>query len=1498
MKPDDELRDLADDELSLDQLEWISDLLSEAGHADAPILDEARHAQILRTPRALVRMPAELLWHQRWQVRAAIGGVAALILLVFLFPASKPLDSLAEQRASLEREADFINKKLDTLEGDSAFWSGQLAKTNEMLSKLDEEETPLVTNAEPAQPLASAPPAVRSPEEYERFAEAEYIKAKIKFIETQIAEKANSATEQNRLTGELSTWSTRLDQPRTLSAAEGLQARKDKLTEKRQGLHAEAAYIKSKVKWLENKLADESALLTASDQSKAQQDLRLWLDRWRATEEELNKETISSVALFEVPSEDSAEAPAPGQLEAMAAISPPREKQVLAPETPDALYFKGKVPDGSAPTSLTLIPREEAEVATIVDGRSSDADIRLHAEDSVIVHETAGKAKAGGGREWYTETVAAADSDGDGLSNADEIRFGTQPLVPDTDDDGVVDTVEIAGADLAHSLALANDYDGEVPVEVGTRLGLQTWGDVSENGVYAWDQPVTTDTERIDLAADAAPANDRLTVTFDRSGSLNQEDRVDSLFAFGGGTGGSIAVTAEVEGRDESTRNSSSNSALPGQSIVTADLGHPVAARGPDSENVDAHFLGAPSARKVTNKEGNAEASARWAAPPKVPPSNSTAMHWRVDASSKQGAEVVIAEQIGGENRGYSKSAAEPEPEPAMEGDWERAARKSLARESQGRKNVRFGRDGASAVAGLVEHDTEDAIVLFDVTDYEAASGYAGLTSGGREGQISTGETGRVQKQKAQLGKEFENVRENAVNGFIADNGALALYVEDEQKGASDKYAEIAGESDVNLRGEAAEGELGLAGNAQEKGRVLKEERRLFGEKTKKGDETKQLGDLDRVPEDSAPQPEEDFKTYSSVEGLQVRIKELTEKRQELHSETARIKSEVASLHSSVSTETNTRSDDRKKSEPQLGELQRYLSVTNEELDGVTMYGALREAVDVETYTAPVLPETSLQLNVAEDSTYNGRYQVLSGGYIALPNLPRIFVAGKTTAETEKVVQQELKAHGLLVDASVEMEVVDSSPEPIVEPPKEAIENLPSAPSEPAPPVNSFVMAKKDALSTFALESESASYVLTRRYLRANYLPPPAIVRMEEFVNAFDYNYPRSGDRTFRVHTSAAPSPFGKGLTLLKVGVRGKVIGRDGRKPAHLVFVIDASGSMARADRLPMVRQALAMLVGQMGENDKVSLISYDTRARLLLDGVPARNQARILKTLDRIECSAATNVREGIRVGYQLAARHFRPQAVNRVILCSDGVANVGPSDAEAMLDLVDAQRRQGIAITTVGVGAGSYNDTLMEQLANRGDGNYVYIDSLAEAHRVFVDNFSATLNTIAKDVKIQVAFDPKRVRRYRLIGYENRAVKDQDFRNDKVDAGEIGSGQSATALYELELHEAAEATDLGTVFVRYKEIDDGSVQEFAARLHADMVKPLTPADSPRFFLAAAVAEFAEILRQSPYAQGGNLHAVEQLLLRTSQALPHDSAVTELLGLVRQAHDLPVYGE
>jgi Ca-activated chloride channel family protein len=461
----------------------------------------------------------------------------------------------------------------------------------------------------------------------------------------------------------------------------------------------------------------------------------------------------------------------------------------------------------------------------------------------------------------------------------------------------------------------------------------------------------------------------------------------------------------------------------------------------------------------------------------------------------------------------------------------------------------------------------------------------------------------------------------------------------------------------------------------------------------------------------------------------------------------------------------------------------------------------------------------------------------------------------------------------------------------LVEPPQQS----PPPPHHSLRPVNPFVMTAKDAQSTFALESESASYGVARRYIAQGYLPPRNVVRMEEFVNAFDYNYAEAPDRTFSVHAEASPAPFGKDLTLLKVGVRGKVLGRDGRKPAHLVFVVDSSGSMAREDRLPLIRQALELLVGQLGPEDRVTLISFCDRSRLLLEAQAASDKARILEAIARIECSAPTNLLAGIRTGYELAARHFRSGQVNRVILCSDGVANMGPGEADTIQQLARSKRVQGIAFTSVGVGEGAYNDNLLEQLANQGDGNYVYLDSPETARRVFVDEFTATMHTIARDAKIQVTFNPERVRRYRLIGYENRDIADGEFRNDAVDAGEIGSGQSATALYELELLPGE--GDLGTVAVRHADIETGQVEEFATRLRGDLLRDLSPSEAPRFYLAACAAEFAEVLRGSEYSKG-ELKPVEQMLLRISQQLPMDTRVADLLQTVRAAEGLPRFGE
>lgn len=460
--------------------------------------------------------------------------------------------------------------------------------------------------------------------------------------------------------------------------------------------------------------------------------------------------------------------------------------------------------------------------------------------------------------------------------------------------------------------------------------------------------------------------------------------------------------------------------------------------------------------------------------------------------------------------------------------------------------------------------------------------------------------------------------------------------------------------------------------------------------------------------------------------------------------------------------------------------------------------------------------------------------------------------------------------------------------------------DLPPASRFKIVPVNPWVMAERDPLSTFALDVDTASYTLCRRYIRGGFLPPAGAVRMEEFINYFNYHYPQRTNPTFAVHADAAPSPFApreQNLTLLKIGVKARTIGRDQRKAAHLIFVVDASASMDQPDRLPLVQRALSLLVNKLSAVDRVSLITCADEARLHLETTPARERDKILQAIGAIQPAGSTNLLAGLKLGYATARRTFAPKQINHIVLCSDGVANVGQTEAEAVLEEVAADRKQGITITCVGVGYGSYNDVFLEALANQGDGSYVFLDSARQAQRVFVEQLAATLQTVAKDARIQVDFNPNRVRRYRLIGYENRDIEDERFRDDTIDAGEVGSGQCSTALYELELigrPSADRQEDLGTVFVRYRNVETGQIEEISSRLSSAIVRRHTVESAPRFFLAAGAARFAEILRQSEHVQHGDLMDVFRVVEQVSLALGLDRDVRELAELIRKAENLP----
>ncbi|PCJ56022.1 MAG: hypothetical protein COA79_20125 [Planctomycetota bacterium] len=487
--------------------------------------------------------------------------------------------------------------------------------------------------------------------------------------------------------------------------------------------------------------------------------------------------------------------------------------------------------------------------------------------------------------------------------------------------------------------------------------------------------------------------------------------------------------------------------------------------------------------------------------------------------------------------------------------------------------------------------------------------------------------------------------------------------------------------------------------------------------------------------------------------------------------------------------------------------------------------------------------------------------------------------------EITKLVEKPAKVMEAKLVEEVEEEIIEEM-------------ELPSAKSFPVVPVNPFVLTKQDKLATFSIDTDTASFRVCRNFIQSGYLPPIGAVRMEEFVNYFDYNYSGKSNQNFTIHSEMTPSPFGEGLVLLKVGIKGKVIGRNGRKPAHLTFVLDASGSMGKADRMPLVKQGIKLLLNELNPTDTISLVTYGAKSNVFIEKTLVSNKAKIITALNSIQTGGSTNMVDGIKAGYATAARYFKTENINRIILCSDGVANVGTVNATQILQEVSKYKEQGITFTSVGFGSGNYNDALLEKLSNSGDGSYLYVNTKRDLKDAFVTELSANLAMIGKDVKIQVAFDEERVYRYRLIGYENRAVADKDFRNDKVDAGEITSGKTVTALFELQLKapkdKTFEALDFAKVFVRYKNPGEKKAKEISLRVKAYDLKNYTPENNPRLFMGACAAEFAEILRKSSHAKDGDLNHLESLLRRVSKQLPLDNKIKELINLVSRSKGLP----
>jgi len=450
--------------------------------------------------------------------------------------------------------------------------------------------------------------------------------------------------------------------------------------------------------------------------------------------------------------------------------------------------------------------------------------------------------------------------------------------------------------------------------------------------------------------------------------------------------------------------------------------------------------------------------------------------------------------------------------------------------------------------------------------------------------------------------------------------------------------------------------------------------------------------------------------------------------------------------------------------------------------------------------------------------------------------------------------------------------------------------------------VNPFIDTEDDHFSTFAVDVDTASYTVMRRFVGDGYLPPDESVRVEEYVNFFrqDYEPPDWGEGAFAIYLEGAPSPYGgERYHLVRVGLQGYEVPPEERKDVVLTFVIDVSGSMDYENRLGLVKQALRLLVEELRPTDKVGIAVYGSRGHTLLEHTPVEDSRQILQAIDQLRPEGSTNAEEGLVTGYRMASEAFDPETINRIILCSDGVANVGRTGPDSILEQIHQHAKEGIYLTTVGFGMGNYNDILMEQLADNGDGFYAYVDTLKEAERVFVHDLTSTLQVIARDAKIQVDFNPAVVSRYRLIGYENRDVADEDFRNDEVDAGEIGVGHSVTALYEVKFHPEAQETDFEpamTVYVRYEDPDTGEITELSRTIARADFAPTFRDASIRFQLDAVVAEYAEILRESYWAKESSLEDVVWEARRIAEYLPHDADVAEFASLVERANRLGKY--
>ncbi|OFX86063.1 MAG: hypothetical protein A2W99_16420 [Bacteroidetes bacterium GWF2_33_16] len=457
---------------------------------------------------------------------------------------------------------------------------------------------------------------------------------------------------------------------------------------------------------------------------------------------------------------------------------------------------------------------------------------------------------------------------------------------------------------------------------------------------------------------------------------------------------------------------------------------------------------------------------------------------------------------------------------------------------------------------------------------------------------------------------------------------------------------------------------------------------------------------------------------------------------------------------------------------------------------------------------------------------------------------------------------------------------------------------------------NGFKESIKEPLSTFSIDVDAASYSNVRRFLNDGQLPPMDAIRIEEMVNYFTYDYPQPNDgHPFAIFSEVAKCPWNENNLLLHIGLQGENIKKENLPPSNIVFLIDVSGSMEDQNKLPLLKKAFKLLVQELRDEDRVAIVVYAGSSGLVLPSTSGENKQRILDALDRLQAGGSTAGGAGLKLAYQVATENFIKDGNNRIILATDGDFNVGASSNAEMERLIEKERDKGIFISALGFGMGNYKDDKMEIIADKGNGNYSYIDNILEAKKVLVNEFGGTLFTIAKDVKIQIEFNPAIVESYRLIGYENRLLNNEDFEDDKKDAGELGSGHTVTALYEIKLANseslkknslkyqnsdinklAKEGTEVATVKFRYKKPDG------ATSILLEKVIPYNEANftemSDNFRFSAAVASFGMILRNSEF-KGSSNYQLAIDLAKGSKGEDTEGYRSEFIQLIKLADKL-----